>query len=181
MVRRNILTLPEPVSLKSAGAVAEKAYLNEDGEAWKTNPIDSKMLGDASIVWNWNDGGDGTWSTTYFNSVIKKPSSNTVVGDILCPKYVAVTNEETYSHTKIGISVAISGKIRIYDPSLDSSSNLHTLLADVPFTYALATPDADTPLTPILDNLISTEAGGTIESILTNPVDDSMTLGYINL
>ena len=179
--KTHTLTLPEPVTGKSAGSV-HQIYYPETGEM--TEPLGTKNLGDQDIVWNWNDGGDGAWSTTYFNSVIKKPSSNITVGDILCPKYVAANNEETYAHTKIGISVAVSGKVRIYDPSLDSSSNLHTLLADVPFTYALATPNPNSQATdPVIADMIETEGGGSIEAVQTQEtkIDSSFTIGYMNI
>jgi hypothetical protein len=70
--------------------------------------------------------------------------------------------------------------VMIKDSTFADAPSLKTYLTGKPMYYPKATPTV-TLSDPILDNLIATEAGGTIESILTNPVDDSMTLGYINL
>ena len=50
-------------------------------------------------------------------------------------------------------------------------------------TYALATPDDPTQLTPVIDNTIQTEGGGTINTIQTQTpvIDNCLDVGYLAL
>ena len=152
------LTLPTPVTLKSAGAVHEE-YDLETGE--KTNPLGIEDL--SELEWTYVSSDGGYYSATLPNTINANPN-------MLCENYsidnVAVFNmgDKTMRTIPNGIYVKDS-----------SGTPTGTLI------YALATPDEPTQLTTVIDNFLPTESGGTISSILTDPVDDNMNLGYLNL
>ena len=173
------LTFPSPVSLKSAGAVAEEAYLNEDGEAWKTNPLGSYTF-DGTEGWSADS---GYYRTNVVDNIIAQPENSTTLPNIFIVGFIP-TEWQTTADKAIYIipqGVGSNNKIWFRDTNGGTKEAFAQSMIGKTITFELATPSADTPLTPILNNLIPTEAGGTIESILTTPVDDSMTLGYINL
>lgn len=160
------LSLPTPIELGSAGSVAEKAYLNEDGEAWKTNPIGSVDLG--SLNWTLDS---GIYRSNGIATLVKLPASSTTLANIFCVKYMPVTwNYIDGSHSN-EIAIKPDGLIGV----ASSSTPTGTLY------YELATPSADTPLTVLTDNWIATEGGGTLEATKTYPIDDSFTVGYLTL
>ena len=180
------LTLSSPLELKGVGTVAEEAYLNEDGEAWKTNLIETITF-DGSEQWS-KAGNYGFY--VQVDDLVKKTN---YIGFLLADSgFSVVNNDSTVLNTDMSISgYSDAGSsypnqnwiyIRI-NTSITTSSGVKEWLEEHPLTvsFVLATPSADTPITPVLNNLLPTEAGGTIESVLTNPVDDSMTLGYLNL
>ena len=160
------LTLPEPVTLKEAGSVADTDELNVkvDGVARRrqTQRVTTYSF-TASEGWAWD--ASGFW---YMSGYTEKSKFDTVMAS----NGIFV---RTYTNSNI---------VRVYsvdNPSVTSSTTMNTLFkSGTTMSYALYT-EVVTLSDPILDNLIKTEPGGTIESILTTPVDDSMTLGYINL
>ena len=160
------LSLPTPITLRSAGSVAEKAYLNEDGSAWKTNPIGSVDLS----TLNWS----GTYSTDDLASLIKKPSGNGVKANM-------VFSNPAYTVKSVNSDSGVAGS---GDAFVNTSGRLVIRASSTPsgyMYYELATPDADTPLTVLTDNWIATEGGGTLEAVKTYPIDDSFTVGYLTL
>ena len=175
---KRTLTFPSPVSLKSAGAVAdtmEPCVEVKVGNDWvdkrrQTQRIDSVTIG--SLTWS-----DSSYFDGCFEASINGFLAN--YGSVLCAYYLMVTSGSAFVDKTIycrnnGTSIYVK------DSAYNSASAFKTAMSDVPIFYEKATP-VETLSDPILDNLIATEAGGTIESILTTPVDDSMTLGYINL
>ena len=93
------------------------------------------------------------------------------------------TNAENSGSEKMVAVDNSSDYVYFYIPSARSSGDIATAqetLSSLTLYYEKATYSTNQG-TPILNNLLPTEAGGTIESVLTNPVDDSMTLGYLNL
>ena len=164
--------LPTPIELGSAGSEAEEAYLNEDGEAWKTNPVGTANL--ATLNWYAE-----SWGYSVAISDLDPPSGASyfkiITADyqVISPKYSGeMPGQPDKTICQSNNSSGSTKYIYVKDSEGTPSGTLY---------YQRDVPLADTPLTPVLDNLIKTEPGGTIESILTTPVDDSMTLGYINL
>lgn len=164
---KRTLTFPSPVSLKSAGAVAEE-YYPESGRV--THPIGQVDLG----TLDWNIMGVG--NNTFYAPIV---ATNNYLNAI-CSKYLNLGLHDYSDMVDKTIQVR-SNYIYIKDSAYTDAVTFKASLSGIILYYELATPSADTYVDPILDNLIATEAGGTIESILTTPVDDSMTLGYINL
>lgn len=175
---KHTLSLPTPIELGSAGSVAEKAYLNEDGEAWKTNPLDGVDMG----TMNW--GYDSTYAFFYYLMNDRKEGI-----DFIADGYTnvgAVTDPNMANVPTMSIaSNSVSGKwVYIKNTSKNASDlvNGHaSWLEGVMLYYALPTPDPDTPLTVLTDNWIATEGGGTLEAVKTYPIDDSFTVGYLTL
>lgn len=165
------LTFPSPISLKSAGSVAEEAYLNEDGQAWKTNPIASHTF-DGTETWVGWATGVSFWQIT--SDYFKKASSNGVAVDYLISDAGLEINPANSISSNGGMGVSTGGAFLVADAD-------RSKLTGKTLYYALATPDADTPLTVLIDNLIPTEGGGTLEAVKTYPIDDSFTVGYLTL
>lgn len=164
------LTLPSSVTLRSAGSVAE-TYDLETGK--KTKPLGSYTF-TGSEVWtqlsSW-------YYTSVLDSVIKRVASNSDKANILCPNLVTVTWDGIMTNGDVGIAVATGGAICV-----DSATSKDSLTGKTIY-FELATPDDPTQLTPVIDNTILTEGGGTINTIQTQTpvIDNSMDVGYLAL
>jgi hypothetical protein len=135
---------------------------------------------DGTEIWTKRDT-NVSGKSFYTTTLPIKAYANNVIPNLLCADYLPVTYLDTFRC--VNGCGSTEGLLSVYDSAHDniSRSEFSAFMAGKTITFELATPSPDTYVDPILDNLIKTEAGGTIESILTNPVDDSMTLGYINL
>ena len=175
------LTLSSPVELKGVGTVSEEAYLNEDGEAWKTNTIGSVDLGTLS----WTPSSTSGCFYASIGAVNYSQFDHTI--QLLCAKYVYSTMHDSTDYYGANQTIKINTygtkELYIHDDSCVgyTGQQFAEAVTGVIVYYPLATPNDPTPITPELNNLLPTEVGGTIESVLTNPIDDSMTLGYLNL
>lgn len=158
------LSLPTPITLRSAGSVAEEFYL-ETGE--KTNPLGERTL-DGNETFDY-----GNWDAGSISLY--------VVTDKLSKNYGGIVSA-IWADMQ---TVSANGRLYIRFKNATSRwASLDAFKADAIGTkvcYELATPDAPTQFDPIQNPYLPTESGGTISSILTDAVDDSMTLGYINL
>ena len=165
------LTLPSPVTLRSAGTVAEEFDL-ETGE--KSNPLGEYTF-TGSESWAIENG--YAYNTANVLPVSGKPSSNNcicVVG-------------------QCGITSNSGGKRVVFyldTTTYDTVAKVQALTYGKTILYELATPDDPTQLTPVIDNTIATEGGGTINTIQDNvypdespapTIDNSMDVGYLAL
>lgn len=172
------LSLPTPVTLRSAGSVAEEFDL-ETGE--KTNPLGRINLGNNTLL-DWKVNVSYGFYSYGRLSDAKLPADNSEMANIFCDRRVSSSFSNLYDAGVNGGRIAIlpDGRIAINSTSADVTALLDEL-NNVYLDYELATPDAPTQLELIQNPYLATESGGTISSILTDAVDDSMTLGYINL
>ena len=185
------LSLPTPITLRSAGTVAEEFDL-ESGE--KTNPLRSINLGDYSWSKLYRSSGNYYYLETALEPTrMPKALSTNAVPNCFCANYLPMPAYGTHAvleNPTKGVNVGYGNgnkAIIIYDPYYDNTdadkdaTAFKNAMNGVYLDYELATPDAPTQLVPIQNPYLPTESGGTISSILTDAVDDSMTLGYINL
>ena len=175
------LTLPSPVTLRSAGSVAE-VYDLETGKV--SHPIDSVDLGQL----NWTIHTGGFLTSNGINSVIKKPANNSILANILAPIYNTITADALYGRTiDKAIACPNTGAVWINDSNISASdidaNNKVAKLNGITLYFELATPDPDTDLGVVIDNTIATEGGGTINTIQTQTpvIDNSMDVGYLAL
>ena len=183
------LTFPSPISLKSAGAVAETCEPCVEvkvGDDWVYKRRDTQRVGSYTFTgnetWYFYPSPDNRFFFQGLSDVIKKIPV-TELGNVLLEGFTPQTAGTQYSkHNEYSVSTDNNGKVYVYVASWvgKTTTEVASLMAGKTIHFELADPVV-TLSDPILDNLIATEAGGTIESILTYDVDDSMTLGYINL
>ena len=166
------LTLPTPITLRSAGTVAEEFDL-ETGKV--TRPVGvASNLGS----YTWMRRSDGL---LYTSTAVLTDAYNSTL-NVQCANYLPPDADHYGTSTQEGhISISSGGYIYVMDNTFATADAFKTAMANVALYYELATPNAPTQLDPIQNPYLATESGGTISSILTDAVDDSMTLGYINL
>ena len=175
--QRNTLTLSTPVTLRSAGSVAEVLDV-ETGK--KTRPIGSVDLGDYN--WGYSSGCMISGTLSDVGTVGSVGSSN----NSLCAKYTTKSSRaysDSYSNYECGLSVQ-GNQIVIKDPNYGSGdeSAFKTAMSGVYFYYELATPLSDEQVCdPIPDNYIEVQAGGTINTIQsqTPVIDNCLDVGYL--
>ena len=181
------LSLPEPVTLRSAGSAADTDELNVEigGVEKRRQTTRTKEI----------NLGDYTWSLVNDNGTcIRFIATNTE-----CPRCsVSDNNINSFAEGSWNQGVNNTSNITTYN-ALDirddasvrinilktiftgtTASEFNTWVSGKKLCYELLEYDV-TLLDPIENPYLPTEAGGTISSILTEAVDDSMTLGYINL
>ena len=165
------LSLPTPIELGSVGSVAEKAYLNEDGEAWKTNPIGSFNGTEMTFI-RLTEQGLNLYNMHTSSTTLGKEDSLNITNSF---GLEVVNSFDSSTETDEVIQrIANDGSIYVLLKTT-------RVLSDFVANYELATPSADTPLTVLTDNWIATEGGGTLEATKTYPIDDSFTVGYLTL
>ena len=174
------LSLPSPVTLRSAGSVAEE-YYPETGE--RTEPIGSVDFYD--LVWT-KSGND--YKAT-LPILTKHISDTTAVANMVCSKYLVTSQmyfeisnmRMAYFSTDSSESVS---KIIVYDTAGYADGDAFRQANNGTILYfELATPNAPTQLTPVIDNFIPTEGGGTINTIQTQTpvIDNCLDAGYLAL
>lgn len=106
-----------------------------------------------SLNWGFNaDSGHQYFSTTDLNSIIKKPDTVGIIGNIKCPTYSTVAYSVVYANAMNNtIAVSDSGRVAIYDTSTLSmtEAQFKTAMSGVYLIYEKATPTAKsyTPFT----------------------------------
>lgn len=162
------LSLPQSVTLRSAGSVAE-VYDLDTGE--KTNPL-SDDIALSNIDWYKN--GD-YWFT--YDLPLSLTNNNAISNKLMYGGYASGTGDTSHWYWSSG------GYFEVYNPSASSMADVKTALAGVVLRYVLSTPDDPTQLTPVIDSMIQTEGGGTINTIQTQTpvIDNCMDVGYLAL
>ena len=176
------LTLPSPVTLKSAGTVHEE-YDLETGK--KSNPLGSYTFTGNESGYSVSSVGRVYLAISEIISYIKPPSSRSIKANILSAGWITIDDDHLESNS-MQISVTTWGQIGFCLTKTTEAGSVDALKAylqsnETTIYFELATPDDPTQLTPVENPYLATEAGGTISSILTTPVDDNMNLGYLNL
>ena len=190
------LTLPSPVTLRSAGSVADTDELNVEvivdgvkvSKRRQTTKVGHKNLGEC--IWSWNST-YSVWQTQSLNGLAKPFSSSQDIPDLTCIGYKPDMLDKVNNRIgdKIISGVSSAGNLRIYDSAFDENSNLNTLLDGVIYNYEKI-EESVTLLEPIENNTIQTEGGGTINTIQNNvypdespapTIDNSMDVGYLAL
>lgn len=156
------LSLPTPVTLRSAGSVAEELDVKS---GVVTRNIHTGSIGNG---WSYNSTMQA-WVNTTITDI--KSDSDLLASDYLFKGTVRST---------ANVQALPVGSIAINDTYLFVKNGSDSVAPSGDLNYALATPTTE-QLDPIQNPYLATESGGTISSILTDAVDDSMTLGYINL
>jgi len=144
-----------------------------------------------NTTWSYqNTEGHERFGSEFLKTVIKAPSANGDLADIICSSYKTITASQTYTHGNgIGIGVDTSGAIWVYDPAYTDGATFKSAVASVQVVYPLATPltvqlDPHTLSLLLGDNNIWADTGSTsvgyradtkmyIER-LTAPTEDDM-------
>ena len=172
------LSLGQTVTLGSAGSVRQKFY-PESGK--KTNPIGTVIYdGSDSTGWDYI----ATYGTAYrfdCSSLVGKADGQ-VMSNLFIKGTIGTADLECIglhggdghlmiqvSASKLNNTATVSALMTYF-----SSNNLEV-------NYELATPSADTQLTPILNPFLEVEGGGTIapNQSQTIKIDSSMTAEYL--
>lgn len=176
------LSLSEPVTLRSAGSVAEVLTL-ETGK--KTRPIGSVDLGTLNwIKYTYN--GVDYYSAPLSNS---KPSTINVVANCLSSKFICIADTGAVSLVEENPSGSfwisfVDGSIYVIMSGYSTASEFASSVSGQYLYYELATPDTDEQVCdPIIDNFIEVEGGGTIDTIQTQSpvIDNCLDVGYLTL
>ena len=166
---------------KSAGSVAER-YFPETGE--QTHPLRRMTFDDDTY---WQRSNDGVYFTTDVSGLYNE--------SILpfCPPYVAVSNAggNTDAYNKGNMTCCFrrttTDRFYIRDDyafvTMNYTANeFKEYIKGKTLTFALATPDPSTFVTPIIDNTLLTEAYGRMSTVQTGTVvDGSFDMGFITL
>lgn len=175
------LSLPSPVTLRSAGDVAEE-YDLESGEV--THTLKTVNLGD----WYWEYQATNQYFYSYIADMKIVESAGTRP-NFLCADYEvvnAVGNAGWANVANMSIGTRqTTNYICIKNTSKTASDlvNGHASWLDgVMFNYELAVPTTE-QLTPVLNPMLATEGGGTINTIQTQTtvIDNCMDVGYLAL
>lgn len=163
-------TLPIPSAVQQLpgyGWSAGTAYNYVDWErkvyVQRVASVDLGTLG-----WNSITGSDNFFYTEMLNGSAKPISSNSLVGNILCAKYVTVSRLALVSQSgviSIGGSPAANVQIRDteHSPATMTTEQFRTYISGTTLYYELATP-IETDISAYLsdDNLIEVEPGGSV-------------------
>jgi hypothetical protein len=180
------LTLPSPVTLRSAGSVADEVELNVevDGVARKR---ETQRVGQFTITADDITSVSTTGGTGYSCAVTSIArtdalaiSSSDASSHGICSKFYSVPRQSPYWAQNNSIVVNGSGNVRIVDNSLTTIEQFKAL-CPITVNYELAS-DVVTLLDPIPDPFIQVEGGGTIKPVQTNEpeIDSAMTVTYVN-
>ena len=165
----------------SAGSVADTDELCVEVEEGVFNRRKTTRVGSVDLgSLNWTKQNSIFYSDVY-SDVVAVGSYDVVNG--LTAEYVPVTLM-TIEATPYSIAVSNTPRIYVNDPSLASldASAFKTAMNGKIFYYEKATY-TETLSDPIIDNLITTEGGGTIRTKQTQgtEIDNSLDVGYLAL
>ena len=161
------LMLPAPVTLKSAGSVADTCEPNVEveGVARRRDTQNAATVDLETLAWTVVTG--TLYSATLAG--VKGASSSDVVGDMTCEKYIP--SYSSYLSQRAGMIAVSDNEIRVNTGSASTPSGL--------LTYALKEPVV-TLSDPVLDPFIEVEGGGSIDLIQTQTpkVDSAFSMEY---
>lgn len=171
------LSLPSPITLRSAGSVADE-YDLESGVV--THPTRLVNLGTLTWIYEtWN--GLPNFYTRNLQNIIKGVTPTTLP-NLTSDMFPIVVFNDNQAGTNLGLSVSGSGNLdcRITNGYTDVTSfknwvNNHYIVIE------LATADPSTLLDPIQNPTILTESGGTISAQTEEPIDGNFSVGFITL
>lgn len=178
------LTLPEPVTLRSAGSVADTDELNVEVDGVEKRR-QTKRVGQVDL-------GSLSWyrDTQYANPLFYADFSDspTLTGENYlakceCALYKTVkVSSVVQTNKSIGIQKAYyytAQRIVIRDDSYTDATTFKSAMSGVMLNYELAS-EVVTLLDPILDNFVKVEPNGTVETVQTQDpkVDGAMTITY---
>lgn len=178
----NTLSFPS-TTLKRAGSVAEM-YYPETGEV--THPLKRQAVGTGWLYRN-----DGSILAPYFYKDVLSwgiafRDSPAGKNNILLAPYVNVKRIDLQGADMV---ICTDGspsqiiQIAIKDSRFNNTTDFSNYIKDFEITYEPITPDPSTFVTPIIDNTLLTEGGGTIDTIQEQSpvIDNSLDVGYLTL
>lgn len=173
--KTDTLSLSTPVTLKSAGSIAEVLDVRTGK---KTRSIGSVDLGTLSWI-----GSNGEFYVLDADSWIKLPEENTEAGNIICANYVTKSYTEAADKTIFTTwkSAGVKG-LFVRDSSYSDATTFKSAMNGVYLNYELATPLSDEQVCdPIPDNFLEVEGGGAIDTIQdqTPVIDNCLDVGYL--
>ena len=118
------------LELRSAGSAYDE--LTKDKKITRIGSVD---LG--TLNWYNEDLVEGRWRSDDTKNYIAGMSDNYIVGNILCPKYISISNS-SYSNGVIGVTVNRYGALRIFDTNFTTSQQVQQALSGVLLYYELA-------------------------------------------
>jgi len=163
------LSLGQTVTLGSAGSVRETFNLRSGK---KTNKLASVDLG--SLTWNVYD------STHFFAHV----SDAKIGASSITANYVTANGSSGMASGTAGFNGGQDYYYLADSAFADyTAEQVASALSGQMMTYKLATPSADTQLTPIVDPFVEVEGGGSINQNQANTVkiDTSMKVNYLGV
>ena len=170
------LSLPEPVTLRSAGSVADELNIESGVITRKVGVVD---LG--TLAWSYRS----EYQIFYAYLPSAKMFASDTIPNCICPNYVSINWVAIFSADKcICTASAFTNGIHFKDSSYDDtdldSSNKAPWLNGKYLVYELETPTTES-IDPIPDNTLYTEGGGTIETIQTQTptLDNCLDVGYL--
>ena len=140
--QEDTLSLPTqqyfPTGMKSAGSVYDE--LTESKAITRIGAVDLGSL-------EWGTSNTATqdikrMQATALRNVISKPSSASVIANVVCTNYTAVSADATYLKT-VGLAIDSAGNILIYDPNYNTSASTEAFkqaMSGVYLYYELSTP-----------------------------------------
>lgn len=158
------LSLPETVTLRSAGSVADELDVESGVVTRNVGVVDLSTL-------TWITPYENRKMTTELRGIIKPPIDTTSLGNYLSAKgYTQLTASSTLSHEG-EYAVLDTGDVLFYD---------NGTLPSGMFAYELATPTTES-IDPIPYNFLEVEGGGTVETIQTQTpvIDNCLDVGYL--
>lgn len=138
------LSLPNstyfPTGMKSAGSVYDE--LTESKAITRIGVVD---LG--TLTWAVANGGADPSKKRMYSSGLENIAKGTTAGaippNLLCPKYNAITTNQSYGNTAVGMTFGVTGLIYVNDPDYESAVDgtaFKAAMNGVYLYYELATP-----------------------------------------
>lgn len=169
------LSLPTPITLRSAGSVAEEFDLKTGKVSHPIGVQDLSQLG-----WTLSGSTPNAYYAT-MNGYAYKQDCGAVCDKL---QYIGTVSTGTSGLANYDKVTAIYyhstnpnvREVYLRDTSITSASQISGTLY-----FELATPNAPTQLEPIQNPTILTEAGGTISAQMEEPIDGNFSVGFITL
>ena len=178
---KETLSLSSPVTLRSAGDVADTDELNVEVSQGVYKRRQTTRVGyvadmGTDLDWTYSSTTEGYYTT------LNNPRRANAINTLISNGFTQSPNYNTYASSasdKCYFKTSNSDELYIKDKNNGLPSSF---LAGVSFAYELAEPTV-TLLDPIINNTIATEGGGTINTIQTQTpvIDNCLDVGYLAL